>query len=105
MDPLFSSFSHTLGIKKGYSVQSYVIFWVTFIVASKNNKSGILFVLVSCPNETLRWHHKVDPFSCVVTHGPREPQLPYFERVQHLKEKSRAKNFFMIVTWVIAKVY
>ena len=40
---------------------------------------------------------KLDPFSCVVVHGPKKCTTSCFEKVQHLKEKSRAKNFFAMV--------
>ena len=36
--------------------------------------------------------------------GQNSAQLPSFERVQHLKEKSRAKNFFTIVNRAAVKV-
>ena len=66
-----------------------------------------LFMLVSWANETLRWRHKVN-----YTHSPvllsisqKSAQLPCFERVQHLMEKSRTKNFFAKVIRAVAKVY
>ena len=37
--------------------------------------------------------------------GQKRAQLPYFELVQHPKEKSRAKNFFAKVIKAVAKVY
>jgi len=37
--------------------------------------------------------------------GQKGPQLPYFEKVQHPKKKSRAKNFFAKVISTVAKVY
>ena len=37
--------------------------------------------------------------------GQKSAQLPCFERVQHLKEKSRVKNFFALVNREVAKVY
>ena len=48
---------------------------------------------------------KLDPFSCVVVHGPKKCTTSCFERVQHLKEKSRAKNVFAMVNRAVAKVY
>ena len=48
---------------------------------------------------------KLDPFSCIVVHGLRSARIPYFEKVQHLKEKSRAKTFFAKVIRAVAKVY
>ena len=35
----------------------------------------------------------LDPFFFFVVHGPKSTQLPCFEKVYHLKEKSRAKSF------------
>ena len=64
-----------------------------------------LFMLVSWVNATLRWRHKVS-----WTHSPvlssmsqKNDHLPCFQSVQHLKEKSRAKNFFAKA--IRAKVY
>jgi len=64
-----------------------------------------LFMLLSWANETLRWCHKVN-----LTHSPvllsmgqKSTQLPCCKRAQHLKEKSRAKNFFAIVNRAVAK--
>jgi len=37
--------------------------------------------------------------------GQKNTQLPSFERVQHLKEKSRAKSFLTIVNRAVEKVY
>jgi len=37
--------------------------------------------------------------------GQKRAQLPCFERAQHLKEKSRAKNVFAIVNRAVEKVY
>jgi len=37
--------------------------------------------------------------------GQKSAQLPYFEKVQHLKEKSSAKNFLSKVIRAVAKVY
>ena len=35
----------------------------------------------------------------------KSAQLPYFEKVQHLKRKSRAKNFFAKVITPEAEIY
>jgi len=35
----------------------------------------------------------------------KDTQLPYFEKVQHLKGKSRAKNIFAQVSRTVVKVY
>ena len=48
---------------------------------------------------------KLDPFYCIVIHGPKKAQVPGFERAQHLKEKSKAESFFTIVNRVVVKVY
>ena len=48
---------------------------------------------------------KLDTLSCFVIHGPEKHPTPCFVRVQHLKKKSRAKNFFAIVNGAVAKVY
>ena len=35
---------------------------------------------------------KCCPFSCTVFYEPKNPQLPYYEKVQHPNEKSVAKK-------------
>ena len=64
-------FTQAMVIKKGYSLQSYAIFWVPFVAPSKNNTQKrafckgrmqsltINFINVLWANETLRWCHKV----------------------------------------------
>jgi len=37
--------------------------------------------------------------------GQKRAQLPYFEKIQHLREKSRAKNAFAKLIRAVAKVY
>ena len=97
-------------------MQSYAIFWVTFVVTSKNNTRNrhsvkhesylSLFMLVSRANETLRRRHKVnETHSPVLSMGQKSAQLPYFKKVQHLKEKSRPKNIFTKVLSAVANVY
>ena len=119
VDPIFSSSQSVLAVivKKGYSMHSSAIFWPTFVVTSKSNslirrpvkKESYLssFVLVSLVNETLRWRHKAN-----LTHSPalssmgqESAQLLYFEKVQHSKEKPRAKNVFAKVIRTVARVY
>ena len=48
-------------------------------------------------NPDMSSQSKLDPFSCVVVHGPKKCTTSCLGRVQHLKEKSRAKNFFAMV--------
>ena len=48
---------------------------------------------------------KLYPFSCTVLHEPKSPQLTYFEKVQHPKEKSGARNLFVKVIRAVAEVY
>ena len=79
---------------------------LTIIARSKweEGKKWINFAISHC----LRLFHgrmkpertsqsKLDPFSLLSSMGPKSAQLPYFERVQHLKEKCWAKNLFAIV--------
>ena len=44
-----------------------------------------------------------------LTHSPskgqKSAQLPYLEKVQHPKEKSRAESFFTKLTRTVTKVY
>ena len=109
--------SHSLRamiVNKGYSVQSSAIFWVTLVVSSKTTRirhsvqeKTYLFLFVSRVNETMRWRHKVNwthspALSCI---GQKSAQLPWFERVQYLKKKSRAKNIFATVIRAVAKIY
>ena len=77
----------------------------TFVLTSKNNTrirhpvkkkkklSLCLFVFVRDGNLEMMSQSKVDPLSCIVIHGPKKAQLPYCKKVQHLKEKYRAKTF------------
>ena len=48
---------------------------------------------------------KLDHSPVLRSMGQKSPQLPYFEKVQHLKEKSWAKTFFAKVISAMAKVY
>lgn len=117
--PIFFLSSHSLQamiVNKGYSLQSSAIFRVTLVVSSKNTrirhsvqeKSNLfLFVFVSRVNETMRWCHKVNwthspALSCI---GQKSAQLPWFERVQYLKETPRAKNIFVTVIRAVATIY
>ena len=83
---IFSFFSLTPGmiVKKGYSVQSSAIFWVYFgcdIQKQYKNqafcKKKKLYLSV-CPcfarewNTDMTWQSKLDPFSCIVVHGPKK---------------------------------
>ena len=49
--------------------------------------------------------NNLDPFSVLLSTGQKSAQLPCFEIVQDLKEKSRAKNFFALVKRAVTKVY
>ena len=75
-----------------------------FVVTSKNNarlrdsvrKSKLSIYDSACFvrkwNAQMRWRHKVNcPFSCTIFYERKSPQPPYFEKVQHPKEKSVAK--------------
>lgn len=61
---LLLTHSERWSLKKGYFVQSFAIFWLTFVITSKNNKrircsvkkGSFLFLIMV---ETLRWRHKV----------------------------------------------
>ena len=63
--------------------------------------------LVSWASETLRWRHKLNwtHSPVLASIGQKSAKLPCLLRVQHLKEKSRVKNFLAIINRAVAKVY
>ena len=82
----FLLFTHSgrWSLKSVFFVESYAVFWVTFVVTPQN-KTRIRhsvkkvsyfsrFLLVPRANETLTWRHegKLNPFFCSVVHGPKE---------------------------------
>ena len=83
INPFFSfvSLLHVMIVKKGYSVQSSAIFWVNFVLTSKNNtwrrKERKLFLSV-CACFAFEWktqtmsQSKLDPFFCIVVHRPKK---------------------------------
>ena len=81
-------------------------------VSEKKGKNWLILLtltvyacLMGEGNTAMTSQSKLDPFPCIVIHGSKCAKLPCFARVQHLKEKSRAKNFFSIVNRAVAKVY
>jgi len=81
---VFFPSSHSLQamvVKKVYSVQSYAIFWITFVVSYPKaiHKSCILLSLSACACFVSEWNtemtsqSKLDPFSCIIAiHGPKK---------------------------------
>ena len=65
------------------------------------NLSLLMLVLWGKENPEMVSQSKLDPFSWIV----ESTKLPCFEKVQHLKEKSRAKDFFAGVKRAVGKVY
>ena len=85
---------------KSYSKNARALHRIPFIAVSEKEKNGsILQSLFLClfrgrMNPEMTSQSKLDPFSCIVSMGQKSVILPCFERVQHLKEKSRTKNFY-----------
>ena len=94
-------------IKKVYSVQSYAIFWVTFVVSHPKaiHKSRILLSLSACACFVSEWNtemtsqSKLDPFSCIIAiHGPKKHPTSFLWKGTTSEGKIQGQNFFAKVT-------
>ena len=73
----------------------------------KGRKKNVLILqslTVYAWNPKMTSQSKLDPFSCDVILDQKGIQVPCLKRVQHLKEKSRAKNFLTTVNRAVEKV-
>ena len=90
-------------VKKGYSVQSSTIFWVTLVVTSKNNAEFIdqafCKTLSVCACFVREWNNEMTsqsqlgPFSWFVIHGPKMRPTSFLWKGTTLKENSRTYTF------------
>ena len=72
----------------------------------KRKLSLSVYACFACKwNNEMRSQSQLDPFSCIVVHVPKKRPTSYFGEVKHLKEKSRAKNYFTKVIRAVVKVY
>ena len=73
----------------------------------KGRKKNVLILqslTVYAWNPKMTSQSKLDPFSCDVILDQKSTQVPCLKRVEHLKEKSRAKNFLTTVNRAVEKV-
>ena len=80
-------------------------FWVyCFWMAELCTEYSFLMIVANETPEMMS-QRKLDFFSCIVIHGPKKHPTSLLWKVQHLKEKSRAKNFLARVMRAVRKIY